>query len=136
MGAPPPSAMPGAGGPGAQPSAGTQGPGQSPGGAPMSTPQDKRGVKTAAHTNLHIATNMLEEALPAFGSESPEGAKILSALKILGSLVGKRDTSDLVPAEVMQMVKRMPQMGGGTDVQQQLMKMMSQQKPQAAPAAA
>jgi hypothetical protein len=101
----------------------------------MSTPQDKRGVKTAAHTNLHIATNMLEEALPAFGSESPEGGKILQALKILGSLVGKRDTSDLVPAEVMQMVKRMPQMGGGTDVQQQLMKMMQQQKPQAAPAA-
>jgi hypothetical protein len=126
-GAPPPAASPPA------PAQGAQGPGQTPGGAPMSSPQEKRGVKTAAHTNLHIATNMLEEALPAFGSESPEGAKILQALKILGSLVSKRDTSDLVPAEIMQLANRTPQMGGGTQIQQQIMKMMQQQKPQPAP---
>jgi hypothetical protein len=101
----------------------------------MSKPQEKKGLKAAAQTNVHIAVNMLEEALPAFGSESPEGAKILSALKSLGSLVAKRDTSDLVPAEVMQMIKRMPQQGGGTQVQQEIMKMMQQQKPQPAPAA-
>jgi hypothetical protein len=101
----------------------------------MSKPQDKRGLKAAAQTNIHIAVNMLEEALPAFGSESPEGGKILAALKTLGNLVGKRDTSDLVPAEILQMVKRMPQMGGGTQVQQQIQKLMAQAKPQPAPAA-
>jgi hypothetical protein len=101
----------------------------------MSTPQDKRGVKAAAQTNIHIAVNMLEEALPAFGSESPEGAKILAALKSLGSMVAKKDTSDLVPAEVLQMVRRLPQMGGGTGIQQQIMKMMAQAKQQPAPAA-
>jgi hypothetical protein len=109
--------------------------GGGPAASPMSKPQDKRGLKAAAQTNLHIATNMLEEALPAFGSESPEGGKILSALKILGGLVGKRDTSDLVPAEILQMVKRMPQLGGGTQVQQQIQKLMAQAKPQPVPSA-
>ena len=77
-------------------------------------PQDKKGLKAAAATNVHIAVNMLEEALPAFGSESAEGGKILAALKSLSSMVAKRDTSDLqeVPAEILQMVRRMPQMGG------------------------
>jgi hypothetical protein len=112
------------------PGVGMQGaPPQSPAAAPMSTPQDKKGLVAAAHTNLHIATNMLEEALPAFGSESPEGQKIISALKILGGLMGKRDTSDLVPAEVLQMVRRLPQMGGGTDVQRQIMQQMQQKQP-------
>lgn len=99
----------------------------------MSTPQEKKGLKAAAATNVHIAVNMLEEALPAFGSESPEGQKILKALNTLGSMVGKRDTSDLVPAEVLQMVRQLPQMGGGTQVQQQILKQMQGQgQPQAA----
>ena len=106
-----------------------------PGAAPMSKPQDKRGLKAAAQTNIHIAVNMLEEALPAFGSESEEGGKILAALKNLSAMLGKKDTSDLVPAEVLQMVKRLPQMGGGTNIQQQIMKQMAQAKQQPAPSA-
>src|SRR5277367_6010087 len=102
-GAPPPGAAKPPNAPGASPI-------QKPAGAPMSGPQDKKGLKAAAHTNVHIAVNMLEEALPAFGSESPEGGKVLAALKSLSTLVAKRDTSDLVPAEIMQMVKRLPQM--------------------------
>lgn len=133
----PPAAMPGAGGPaaGAAQAPGGKPPGEGPAAAPMSTPQDKRGLKAAAHTNLHIATNMLEEALPAFGSESPEGGKIIKALNILASLVAKKDTSDLVPAEILQMVRRLPQMGGGTGIQKQIMQQMAQAKQQPAPAA-
>jgi hypothetical protein len=100
----------------------------------MSKQQDKRGLKAAAATNVHIAVNMLEEALPAFGSESQEGGKILSALKSLSSMVAKRDTADLVPAEIMQLVKRSTQIGGGTNIQQQIMKQMQQAKAQPAPA--
>src|SRR5271156_3596090 len=134
-GAQPPGMMPGAGGPQeGQPAGGTP-PGQSPGAAPMSSPQDKRGVKAAAQTNLHIAVNMLEEALPAFGSESEEGSNIIKALNILAKMIAKKDTSDLVPAEVLQMVRRLPQMGGGTQIQQQIMKLMQQAKQQPAPAA-
>jgi hypothetical protein len=127
--------MPAAPTPAQPPQQGGSAGGQSPGGAPLSGPQDKKGVKAAAQTNIHIAVNMLEEALPAFGSESPEGGKILSALKTLGSMVAKKDTSDLVPAEILQLVKRMPQMGGGTEVQQAIMKQMAQAKQQPAPAA-
>jgi hypothetical protein len=136
-GAQPPSAMPGPGGPAAAAAQmpGAKPPGQSPAAGPMSTPQDKRGLKAAAQTNIHIAVNMLEEALPAFGSESPEGAKVIKALNILASMVAKKDTSDLVPAEILQMVRRLPQMGGGTQVQQQIMKQMAQAKQQPAPAA-
>jgi hypothetical protein len=101
----------------------------------MSKPQDKKGLKAAAQTNVHIAVNMLEEALPAFGSESPEGGKILAALKTLSSMVAKRDSSDLVPAEILQMVRRMPQMGGGSAAQQAIMKQMAQAKPQPVQAA-
>src|ERR1700679_753169 len=129
-GASPPGG-PEAAGPGG---AGGAPPGPSPAAAPMSKPQDKRGLKAAAQTNIHIAVNMLEEALPAFGSESPEGAKVIKALNILASMVAKKDTSDLVPAEILQMVRRLPQMGGGTAVQQQIMKQMAQAKQQPAPA--
>jgi hypothetical protein len=90
----------------------------------MPQPQEKEGLKAAAQTNIHIAINMLEEALPAFGSESEEGKKIIKMLNIGAGMLAKRDSSDLVPAEVLQMVRQLPQMGGGTDVQKMLMKQM------------
>lgn len=95
-------------------------------------------MKAAAGTNIHIAINMLEEALPAFGAESDEGQKIMKALTTLGPLISKKDNSDLVPAEVLQMVRSMPQMGGGTDAQRMIMQMMQnggrgQQQPQQQP---
>ena len=92
----------------------------------MASAKPKEGLKAAAHTNVHIAVNMLEEALGAFGSESDEGGTVLKALHTLRKLVGKRDSSDLVPAEIAQMVSRMPQMGGGTDLQRMLHQMMMQ----------
>jgi hypothetical protein len=108
------------------------GPGQSPAAAPMSKPQDKRGLKAAAQTNVHMAINLLEEALPRFGSESQEGGKIIAALKTLGTIIAKKDTSDLVPAEIQQLFQQLPQAGGGTQVQQMIRKMMQQQKAQPA----
>lgn len=107
---------------------------QPPAAAPMSMPQEKKGLKAAAATNVHIAVNMLEEALGAFGTESDEGGDILKALGILRKHVAARDSSDLVPAEVLQMVRRMPQMGGGTSVQQQILRQM--RGPQPGPPAA
>jgi hypothetical protein len=93
--------------------------------APMAAPQEKAGLKAAAMTNVHIAMNMLEEALPAFGSESKEGQKIMRALTVLGNIAGKRDSGDLVPAQVLQMVRQLPQAGGGTEVQKMLMRQMA-----------
>ena len=100
-----------------------------PAAAPMARPQEKIGLKVSAQANIHIAMNLLEEALPAFGSESREGQKILQSLKILGTLGGSRESKDLVPASVMQMVSQLPQMGGGSDMQRAIMQQMQQKPP-------
>lgn len=110
--------------PGAPPAQMPGSPAAAPAAAPMPKPQEKEGKKAAAQTNIHIAMNMLEEALPVFGAESKEGQKLMRALTVLGTLAAKRDSSDLVPAEVLQMVRQMPQMGGGTDIQKMLMQQM------------
>jgi hypothetical protein len=111
--------------------AGSQG--QAPGGSPTPQPQDKRGLKSAAMSNLHIAQNMLEQALTAFHPGDPEYKVILKCLTSMAPLAGRRDATDLVPAEVMRMVGQMPQMGGGTDVQRMIMQQMNK-PPQPAPA--
>lgn len=87
----------------------------------MNVPEPKEGKREAARVNVHIAMNMLEQALPVFGSESKEGKNILKHLSGLAKDFGENDTSDLHPAEIKQMVGQMPQMGGGTDVQKMLM---------------
>lgn len=100
--------------------------GPKPGGTPMAKPQEKEGKKEAARVNIHIAMNMLEQALPVFGSESKEGKSVLKILGMLAKDFGKQDASDLVPAEVLQMNKQLPQAGGGTEVQRMLMQMQKQ----------
>jgi hypothetical protein len=116
---------------GGQPQGAPQGmpQGPKPAGAPMAKPQQKEGLKEAARVNIHIAMNMLEQALPVFGSESKEGASILKILGMLGKDFGKSDASDLVPAEVLQMNKALPQAGGGTEVQRMLQQMQKQGQP-------
>jgi len=121
--------MGGAPQPGAPLPMGAPDPGAGPAAAPMAKPQNKDGLKEAARINVHIAMNMLEQALPAFGSESKEGKAILRHLSGLAKDFGEHDAGDLVPAEVAQMVKSLPQAGGGTDVQKMLMQQM--QQPQA-----
>ena len=49
--------------------------------APMSTPEPKMGTREAALINLSMAMDLIEQALPAFGSESPEGVKALGVLR-------------------------------------------------------
>jgi hypothetical protein len=97
--------------------------GPKPSGAPMAKPQEKEGMKEAARVNIHIAMNMLEQALPVFGSESKEGKSVLKILGMLSKEFGESDASDLVPAEILQMNKSLPQAGGGTEVQRMLQKM-------------
>lgn len=102
----------------------------------MAKPQEKEGLKEAARVNIHISMNMLEQALPIFGSESKEGKSILKILNMLAKDFGQNDASDLVPAEVMQMNKALPQAGGGTEVQRMLQKMQQQGGGQPQPQAA
>ena len=101
-----PAAMPGA--PGAPP------PGALPGGSPMSTPQPAQGDKQSAMVNVSIAMDLLEQTLPALGSESEEGAEILKVLSTLSKRFGhtRSKAQDLVPAELMQLMQSLPQAGG------------------------
>jgi hypothetical protein len=92
----------------------------------MAKPQEKEGLKESARVNIHIAMNMLEQALPVFGAESKEGRGILKILSMLSKEFGKQDASDLVPAEILQMNKSLPQAGGGTEVQRMLQQMQKQ----------
>lgn len=84
--------------------------------APMSTPEPKMGNKEGALINLGLAMDLIEQALPALGSESPEGMKVLSALRTLTGVVGgKKDSvNELKQSEILQMLQALPQAGGAT----------------------
>jgi hypothetical protein len=84
--------------------------------APMSTPEPKMGNKEGALVNLGLAMDLIEQALPALGSESPEGQKALNALRTLTGILGgkKESTNELKQSEILQMLQALPQAGGAT----------------------
>ncbi len=84
--------------------------------APMSTPEPKMGNREGAMINLSMAMDLIEQALPAFGSESPEGMKALAVLRSLSGILGgkKEKAKELQNAEIMQMLQNLPQAGGAT----------------------
>lgn len=107
-----------------------------PAGAPMNTPQKQDGKQETARVHVHIAMNMLEQALPAFGAESEEGKVILSTLSRLARKFGDTNASDLAPAQIKELVQGSTQVGGGSPVQRRLMQMVGQpqqQQPGGAP---
>lgn len=99
-----------------------------PAAAPFSTPQEKQGLKATAMAKVHIAMTMLGQALPELGVETDEGQAARRALDGLAKFAGERDNSDLVPAEVLQMNMALPQMGGGTQIQQELARQQMQNR--------
>ena len=87
--------------------------------APMSTPEPKAGNKEGARINVQMAMDLLQQSLPAFGSDSEEGKAILEIMKKMGSAFGMREaqTRELVPAEILQMIQTLPQAGGASPEQ-------------------
>ena len=108
-----PGGMPGAtpGGPGAMSDAETP-----PMASPMSTPEPKMGSKEAAMINLGMAMDLIEQSLPALGSESDEGQKALAAIRSLTGVMGprKNKTNELQQSEILQMLQTLPQAGGAS----------------------
>ena len=84
--------------------------------APMSTPEPKMGNREGAMVNLGLAMDLIEQSLPALGSESPEGIKVLSALRTLTGVIGgkKESVNELKQSEILQMLQALPQAGGAT----------------------
>ena len=87
-----------------------------PMGSPMSTPETKLGSKEAARINLGMAQDLLEQSLPAFGSDTEEGRAALSAISAINKVLGprKNKTNELQQSEILQMLQTLPQAGGGT----------------------
>lgn len=90
-------------------------PGAPAGGSPMSTPQPAQGEKQSAMVNVSIAMDLLEQTLPALGSESEEGKAVLGVLSALSKKFGhsRAKSQELVPAELMQLMASMPKPPGG-----------------------
>lgn len=88
--------------------------GTPPMGSPMSTPEPKEGNREAAMINLGMAADLLEQSLHAFGSETPEGQKLLGAIRSLSGLLGtrKNKTNELQQTEIMQLMQSLPKAGG------------------------
>jgi len=84
--------------------------------APMSTPEPKMGNREGALVNISMAMDLIEQALPSLGSESPEGQKALAAIRSLTGLIGprKQKTNELQQSEIIQMLQNLPQAGGAT----------------------
>ena len=61
--------------------------------------------------NVSLAMDLLEQALPGLGAESPEGQTVLACLKQMSGHfkheLGK--AKDLVPQEIMQLQQSLPQ---------------------------
>lgn len=84
--------------------------------APMSTPEPKMGNKEGALVSLGLAIDLIQQALPALGSSSAEGVKVLSALRTLSGVVGgkKESVNEFKQSEILQMLQTLPQAGGAT----------------------
>jgi hypothetical protein len=82
----------------------------------MSTPEPKLGNREGALVNLSIAIDLIEQALPAIGSETEEGQKALAAIRALSGVIGpgKRKVRELQSSEILHMLQNLPQAGGAT----------------------
>ena len=109
-------ATPGGMPPPADTGGGISDPSSAPMASPMSTPEPKMGNREASLLNISMAMDLLEQALPALGSESEEGQKVLNGIRTLTTILGakKAKTNSLQPTEIMQMLQQLPQAGGAT----------------------
>jgi hypothetical protein len=84
--------------------------------SPMSTPEPKMGSQEGAMINLSMAMDLIEQALPALGSESEQGQKALAAIRSLTGVIGQRKgkTNELQQSEILQMLQSLPK-GVGPD---------------------
>jgi len=80
-------------------------PPQGPAAAPMAQPTPNEGGKQMGAVNVESAMQMLEQALPSVGSNTPEGAAILDALSKLSKHFNRQKSKELVPAQLMELAR-------------------------------
>ena len=80
-------------------------PAQGPAAAPMAHPTPNEGGKQMGAVTVESAMQMLEQALPSVGSNTPEGGAILDALSKLSKHFNRQKSKDLVPAQLMELAR-------------------------------
>lgn len=84
-----------------------------PSAAPMSNPTEQEGLKAQARQSLQLVVKLLEASLMPFGTQSPEGKKILSAINSISKLSGESGGPDLQQAEMKMLASKVgPQDAG------------------------
>lgn len=80
--------------------AGSPGGAAGPSPAPMSNPSEQEGLKAQAMQGVQLAIKLLEAAMLPFGSQSPEGKKLLSAVNSLSKIAGASGNPEMNEAEI------------------------------------
>ena len=87
-----------------------------PNGAPMTQPSPNDGARQMGMVQVETALQMLEQALPQLGSNTPEGEACLKAMGILAKVYNRTKSQDLVPAQIQELARAQQQ----TPIQQMM----------------
>jgi hypothetical protein len=85
----------------------------------MTQPTPNDGSRQMGFVQVETAMQMLEQALPTLGSNTPEGEACLKALQALSRVMNRQKSQDLVPAQIAELARAQQQsplaqmMGGG-----------------------
>jgi hypothetical protein len=76
-----------------------------PQGSPMTQPSPNEGKRQMGMVKVEGAMQMLEQAIPDLGSNTPEGAAVTRALSALSSKFNRAKSEGLVPAQILELAK-------------------------------
>ena len=82
--------------------------------SPMSSPTETEGLKAQALQGIQLAIKLLESSLLPFGTQSPEGKKILSAINGLSKLGCDPGGQDMNQAQVKMLAAQAGPTGAGS----------------------
>ena len=84
-----------------------------PSASPMSSPTEQEGIKAQALQGIQLAIKLLETSLLPFGTQSPEGKKILSAINGLAKLGGEPGGPEMNQSQIKMLAAQAGPQGAG-----------------------
>lgn len=87
-----------------------------PSGGPMATPAPKEGEIQKAMTKIAMVQQLLEQALPAFGTDSSKGKAVKSMMDTASKEFGatREKSEQFINAELMELMQSFTGLGGGS----------------------
>ncbi|MBV8648470.1 hypothetical protein [Paludibacterium sp.] len=96
----------------------TSEPAEAPSSAPMATPNVKKGNLAVGNAKVRLAMSVLGQALVAYGPDSDESKDLHSVLDSLTSKFGGKADIELIPAQILDLVRNEPSLQKGQPIQQ------------------